>query len=83
MRLAIEEAKISLREGNCGFGSVIVKDGELIAKVHDTEKTEADPTAHAEMTAIRAASARLGKDLSGCIIISTHEPCRMCSTAVL
>lgn len=83
MRLAIEEAKISLREDNCGFGSVIVKDGELIAKAHDTEKTAADPTAHAEMTAIRAASARLGRDLSGCVIISTHEPCPMCSTAIL
>ena len=83
MRLAIEEAKISLGEDNFGFGSVIVKNGELIAKAHDTEKTGADPTAHAEMTAIRAASARLGRDLSGCVIISTHEPCPMCSTAVL
>ncbi|MBN2041282.1 MAG: nucleoside deaminase [Spirochaetes bacterium] len=82
MSIAIEEAKLSLREGNSGFGALIIKDGEIIAKTHDTDITEDDPTAHAEMKAIRIASSRLGKDLSGCVIVSTHEPCPMCSTAI-
>ena len=83
MRVAIEEAKISLKEGNCGFGAVIVKNGNLIAKAHDTEKTIGDATAHAEITAIQLASAELGRDLSGCVLISTHEPCPMCTTAII
>jgi len=83
MRQAIDEARVSLREGNCGFGAVIVKDDHQIAKSHDTEKTAKDATAHAEITAIRTASAKLGRDLSGCIMVTTHEPCPMCSTAAL
>ena len=71
---AIEEAKISLQEKNHGFGAVIVKNGELIAKAHDTERTTGDSTAHAEMTVIRSASSKFGKDLSGCVMIATHEP---------
>lgn len=83
MQLAIEEAEVSLREGNCGFGAVIVKGAEVIARSHDTEKTEGDPTAHAELTAIRKAASRLGRHLDGCQIISTHEPCPMCATAIV
>lgn len=83
MQLAISEAEVSLREGNCGFGAIIVRDGSVIAKAHDTEKTAGDPTAHAELTAIRLASGILGRNLNGCILVSTHEPCSMCSTATL
>jgi tRNA(adenine34) deaminase len=83
MNVALEEAMISLREGNCGFGAVIAKNNELIAKAHDTEKTVGDSTAHAEMTVIRSASAKLGRDLSGCVLITTHEPCPMCATAII
>ena len=83
MLLAIEEAMMSLREGNCGFGAVIAKNNELIAKAHDTERTNGDSTAHAEMTVIRSASDKLGRDLSGCVLIATHEPCPMCATAVI
>jgi len=83
MTMAIDEATISLREGNCGFGAVIVKDGQVIARAHDTEKTSEDPTAHAEMTAIRSAASELGRDLTGCAMVSTHEPCPMCTTAIL
>jgi tRNA(Arg) A34 adenosine deaminase TadA len=53
MLLAIQEAEQSLHEGNCGFGAVIVRDGQLVAQAHDTEKTAQDPTAHAEMAAKR------------------------------
>jgi tRNA(adenine34) deaminase len=83
MPMAIDEAVISLREGNCGFGVVIVKGNQVIARAHDTEKTSGDPTAHAEMTAIRSAASQLGRDLTGCAIVSTHEPCPMCATAIL
>ena len=81
MNIAINEAKVSLREGNSGFGAVIVKEGRIIVQTHDTDRTAGDPTAHAEMKAIRAASAKMGKNLKGCILVSTHEPCPMCSTA--
>jgi tRNA(adenine34) deaminase len=83
MKIAIEEARESLREGNHGFGAVIVRDNSIIARAHDTEETETDPTAHAEMNAIRKASTLVGKDLSTCILISTHEPCPMCATAIV
>ena len=83
MVVAIKEAMKSLREGNCGFGAVIAKNNVLIAKAHDTEKSVGDSTAHAEMTVIRSASAKLGRDLSGCVMIATHEPCPMCATAII
>jgi tRNA(adenine34) deaminase len=82
MRIAVKEAEASLREGNNGFGAVIVKDGDLIASTHDKEDTENDPTSHAEINAIREASKKLGKKLTGCILISTHEPCPMCASAI-
>lgn len=83
MRFAIDEARTSLREGNSGFGAVIAGPDGVIACAHDTDTTDGDPTAHAEMTAIRLAAGRLGGDLSGCILLATHEPCPMCSTAIL
>lgn len=83
MRIAVDEAKTSLREGNNGFGAVIVKDGRIIASSHDKEDSEGDPTSHAELNVIRAASRKLGKKLSGCVLISTHEPCPMCSAAIV
>jgi tRNA(adenine34) deaminase len=83
MHLAIDEARTSLREGNSGFGAVIAGSGGVIARAHDTDTTTGDPTAHAEMTVIRTAAGRLGGDLSGCMLVATHEPCPMCSTAML
>jgi tRNA(Arg) A34 adenosine deaminase TadA len=83
MHEAINEAACSLREGNHGFGCVIVKDNRIMVKTHDLEETDKDPTSHAEINAIRAASRILGKDLRGCILVSTHEPCPMCSASIL
>lgn len=82
MKKAINEAEESLREGNNGFGAVIVKNGEIISSAHDREDTENDPTSHAEVNAIRAACEKLGKNLAGCTLISTHEPCPMCAFAI-
>lgn len=83
MRIAIKEAETSLCEGNNGFGAVIVKDGRIIASSHDKEDTEKDPTSHAELNVIRDVSKKLGKKLSGCMLISTHEPCLMCASAIV
>jgi tRNA(adenine34) deaminase len=83
MKQAVEEAEVSIREGNSGFGAVIARDGRTIARSHDTERSDRDPTAHAEITAIRKAAFVLGRDLEGCLIVSTHEPCPMCATAIV
>ncbi len=83
MRTAIEEAKSSLRKGNHGFGAVIIRNKIIVSQAHDTEETEHDATAHAEMNALRIASKYLGKNLGGCILLSTHEPCPMCTAAII
>ena len=65
------------------FGAVIVRDGEVIAEAHNTVTSDNDPTAHAEMNAIRAACAKLGAFLlEGCEIYTSGEPCPMCLSAI-
>ncbi len=81
--IAISEAKESLKEGNSGFGAVIIRDDVVISQAHDTDKTSKDPTAHAEMNAIRLASGKLNGDFNDCMLVATHEPCPMCSTAIV
>ncbi|MFX0139341.1 MAG: nucleoside deaminase [Candidatus Hodarchaeota archaeon] len=83
MKIAFKEAKLSLKEGNKGFGAVIIKNDMILAQSHDTEITENDPTAHAEINVIRKASKNLGQELQNCILLSTHEPCPMCMTAIV
>jgi len=83
MQLALEEARLSLREGNSGFGAVISKGQDVITQAHDTDNTTGDPTAHAEMNVIRSGANKIGGNLAGCVMVSTHEPCPMCSTAML
>jgi guanine deaminase len=84
MQLAIESAKIGMESGMGGpFGAVIVRNGEVIAIAHNEVLGTNDPTAHAEIVAIRKASAKLGRfDLSDCEIYATCEPCPMCQTAI-
>ena len=83
LMLAIQAAKESWSRGNrTPFGSVIVKDGELIASAFNTVKHDADPTAHAEINVIRKACRILSSnDLSGCTLYTTCEPCPMCFSA--
>ncbi|MBD3195171.1 MAG: nucleoside deaminase [Candidatus Lokiarchaeota archaeon] len=83
MKIALLEAKISLNEGNNGFGTLIVKNKEIIAKSHDLENIDKDPTSHAEINAIRIACKTHGKSLPGCVLFSTHEPCPMCTSAII
>jgi tRNA(Arg) A34 adenosine deaminase TadA len=83
MQIALEEAKTSLKEGNHGFGAVIVKDNQIVARTHDREETDSDPTSHAEINAIRLATGEFGRDFSDCTLITTHEPCPMCAGAII
>lgn len=84
MNLAIEEAFKGMRADEGGpFGAVIVKDGEVIAIGHNEVIKTNDPTAHAEIVAIRKATKKLGRfDLSDCEIYSSCEPCPMCFSAI-
>lgn len=81
--IAIYEAKKAIREGNSGFGAVVIKNNTLISKAHDTDKAAKDPTCHADINALRKAALQLEGDFSGCMLISTHEPCPMCSSAIV
>ncbi len=85
MKEAIEEARKGILADEGGpFGSVIVKDGEIVGRGHNQVVLENDCTCHGEMQAIRAASKTLGTfDLSGCEIYTTGEPCPMCLSACL
>ena len=83
MREAIKLSAESVRSGGGPFGTVIVRNGEIIARDENRVTVCNDPTAHAEVSAIREAAARLGTyDLSGCEIYSSCEPCPMCLGAI-
>ena len=84
MKMAIEEARKGFNRDDGGpFGAIIVRDGVLIAKAHNEVLKTNDPTAHAEVLAIRKACAHLKSyDLSDCEIYSTSEPCPMCFSAI-
>jgi tRNA(adenine34) deaminase len=84
MRLALEEASRGKAEGNDAVGSVIVRDGTVIARGHNLARSTFDPTAHAETVAIRNAGAEHRTlDFSGCTLYSTFEPCPMCLGAII
>jgi tRNA(Arg) A34 adenosine deaminase TadA len=80
---AIRLARENVRTGGKPFGAVIVKDGEVVATGVNEELATNDPTAHAELLAIRAASQTLGTShLAGCVMYATTQPCPMCRTAM-
>ena len=81
---ALKEAEIAASEGEVPVGAVIVRDGEIIARAHNMTEQAKDPTAHAEMLAIRQAAQRLGGwRLPGCHMYVTAEPCSMCAGAIV
>lgn len=83
MRMAIEMSLKSIDNGGGPFGAVIVKDGEVVAAASNSVTSDNDPTAHAEVNAIRLACKKLGTfDLSGCEIYASCEPCPMCLAAI-
>ncbi|MBP7076628.1 MAG: nucleoside deaminase [Bacteroidales bacterium] len=83
MQFAIEMALKNLKSGGGPFGAVIVKDDVIIASSGNSVTVDNDPTAHAEINAIRKAAKVLNSfDLSGCTIYSSCEPCPMCLGAI-
>ena len=84
MAMALEEARAAASEGEVPVGAVVVRGGELLARAHNRRETAADPTAHAEVLAIREAAAGLGTwRLDDCILYVTLEPCFMCAGALV
>ncbi len=84
MLAAIAEARKAEALGDVPIGAVIARDGEIIAAAHNRRIIDADPTAHAEMLAIRAAAEAVGDwRLTGCTIAVTLEPCPMCAGAIV
>lgn len=84
MQEALREAEIAFQLGEVPIGAVIEKDGQVIARGHNLTETRKDPTAHAEMIAIRAATKALGGwRLPGCSLYVTVEPCSMCAGAMI
>ena len=83
MRKAIELSIKSVRNGGGPFGAIIARKGEIIAEGSNGVTIYNDPTAHAEVTAIRKACEKLGTfDLTGCEIYTSCEPCPMCLGAI-
>lgn len=84
MDLALEQAREALDMGEVPVGAVVVRDGEVVASACNHKETDADPTGHAELIAIRAAAHALGRwRLSDCTVYVTLEPCAMCAGAMV
>lgn len=83
MQRALATAKAAAASGEVPIGAVIVKDGVVIAEAHNAPRKDHDPTAHAEILAIRRAAQALGDErLTGCELWVTLEPCAMCAGAI-
>ena len=84
MRLALEQAGLAPAMGEVPIGAVLVQDGQVLAQVHNFREVWQDPTAHAEIVAIREAASRLGTwRLTGATLYVTVEPCSMCAGAII
>ena len=84
MRLALREARRAAKEHEVPVGAVVVRDGRVIARAHNRPVRTHDPTAHAEILALRRAARRLGNyRLNGCSLYVTIEPCAMCAGAMV
>ncbi len=84
MREALEQARKAEEAGEVPVGAVVVKEGQIVGVGHNRNILDRDPTAHAEIVALRAAAAALGNHrLAGCSMYVTIEPCAMCAGAIL
>ena len=84
MMIALDEARKAFDKAETPVGAIVVKDGEVIARGHNLRETLQDPTAHAEILAIRDAARILGRwRLTDCTIYVTLEPCAMCAGAMV
>jgi tRNA(Arg) A34 adenosine deaminase TadA len=83
MRRALELAAQAAADGEVPVGAVVTRDGDILAEARNAMRGSLDPTAHAEIVAIRAAAERLGQPrLDGCTLWVTLEPCAMCAAAI-
>ena len=83
MAIALEEARAAAARGEVPIGAAILRDGEIIARAGNRTRADDDPTAHAEMVAIRVAAASVGSQrLVGADLYVTLEPCAMCAAAI-
>lgn len=84
MRMALDEARSAALIDEAPVGAVVVQDGRVLARAHDLRQSTGDPTAHAEILALREAGKELGDwRLDGCDLYVTLEPCPMCAGAIL
>src|SRR6476619_728002 len=84
MRLALEQARAASAAGDVPVGAVVVRGDEILGRAGNAREREQDPTAHAEILALRAASQALGTwHLEGCAMVVTLEPCAMCAGAIV
>jgi tRNA(adenine34) deaminase len=83
MREALEQARAAASHGDVPVGAVVVREGRVIARAHNERELRGDPTAHAEVLALRAAADAVGGwRLNGCTLYVTLEPCVMCAGAM-
>lgn len=84
MRVALEEARAALVHDDVPVGAVVLRDGLILARRHNERELTGDPTAHAEVLALRDAAARVGHwRLDECTLVVTLEPCAMCAGAMV
>ena len=84
LRRALLQARQALQEGEVPVGAVVVHEGRVIAQAHNEREARTDPTAHAEVLALRRAAKALGRRrLDGCTLYVTLEPCPMCAGAIV
>lgn len=84
MQAALAEAQAAAEAGEVPIGAVLVREGEIIARGQNRTLRDVDPTAHAEMVALRAAAAAIGNyRMAGCTLYVTLEPCAMCAGAMI
>jgi tRNA(adenine34) deaminase len=84
MMLALDEARAALEHDDVPIGCVVARGDEIIARAHNARERDRDPTAHAEIIALREAAAVLGTwRLDGCVLYVTLEPCVMCAGAMV
>ena len=84
MELALEQARLAALAREVPVGALVIRDGEIIGQGHNRNLLDNDPTAHAEIVALRQAAARVGNHrLIGCTMVATIEPCSMCAGALI
>lgn len=84
MELALDQARMAGERGEVPVGALVIKDGEIVGQGYNRNLLENDPTAHAEIVALRQAAEQMGNHrLLGCVMFSTIEPCAMCAGAMI